>query len=245
MKTRSLSVAMAAAVLLALGMSRPAVAGGGYTTVCHDRTGKVIPCPISCEECLWLDTYNPVDPPVGTTDADPAARTNVATTVGALTLGQPYRITITGTYSAWAPSVWPSPLPANYSLAGSAPIYPSPVGYMTGPVGLDWEFLFCYAPAGGFAGNQVPVKHLPQDGISLDNGATFGDIDPDGCPGTLPGCYTTTHQYHYSIVGQGMQAAFTKLDTGPHSDNYGRFRICIQKLTVCGDSGCDKPSGSD
>jgi len=236
MKSGRVSVLLVVAgVLVTLGMVQPALAGGGYTSTCHDATGAVVPCPIKCSECFWYNTYNTNDPPAGTGLTDPAAIIRTVTSSGSLASGVPYTITITGTYSAWGTPPWPvPPLPASFSNAPLAPIFPSPSPAANGPVGLDWEFIFC----SGFTGN-VPVTHLPQDGLSLDGGVTFHDQDPDGCPGTLPSCENSAHQYHYTVVGQGKPFTVIKYDSGPHSDNYGQFRICIQRLSPCGYS-CDK-----
>jgi hypothetical protein len=109
---------------------------------------------------------------------------------------------------------------------------------LQGLVGSDWEYLFAYPNMdhGDFlASTQI---HIVFDGISLDNGATFVDLIPLG--GQV---YSSTHSYGYLVEGQGMQAKFQVADSGPHSDNYGRFKICLYKLkpvTRCGsDDGGD------
>lgn len=185
----------------------------------------------TCYECLSLDSYNPTNtynPSVPGSEI-----VNTVQTTNALTLGQPYMITITGTVSYWAANTWtdpdgsPAPHPIFYS-----PTVPSA---MQGDVGSDWEYQFAYPNMSH--GELFPSgpKHIVYDGISLDNGATFIDLVPLG--GQL---YSSSHSYSYLVEGQGVQAKFNVSDSGPHSDNYGVFKICIYKLqpvTTCGTRG--------
>jgi hypothetical protein len=117
---------------------------------------------------------------------------------------------------------------------GAAPMFLSPAvptgdqGY----TGFDWEYVFAYPndSHGNFLSGG-PLHTIFQ-GISVDNGATYNDLTPLG--GQM---YHAAHSYQYVVEGHGTYAAFRIMDNGPHSDNYGRFHICIQKLVPCGDNG--------
>ncbi len=191
---------------------------------------------LTCEDCIWLDTYSPnntYNPSVPGSNI-----INIATTPQVLTTGVPYEITITGTVSYWAASAWLASMIGN---PGSAPIFLSPAvatGLQT-YTGFDWEYVFAYPnnSHGNFLSGG-PL-HVVFQGISLDNGATFLDYTPLGGQS-----YHSAHSYSYLVEGQGQKAAFEVSDNGPHSDNYGRFKICVQKLNPCVNSTCeDNPSG--
>ena len=97
-----------------------------------------------------------------------------------------------------------------------------------GEVGFDWEYNFAYPndSHGNFLSGG-PV-HVVYQGISLDNGATFNDLTPLGGQG-----YNPQHVYRYLVVGTGQKAQVRTSDYGPHSDNYGEFKVCFQHLTPC------------
>ena len=191
---------------------------------------------LTCEDCIWLDTYNPnntYDPNVPGSNL-----INTATTPHTLTAGVPYMITITGTVSYWAYNTWDGSLIGN---PGSAPMFLSPAVPSANQTytGFDWEYVFAYPnnTHGNFLSGG-PI-HVVFQGVSLDNGATFNDLTPLG--GQV---YHSGHSYSYLVEGQGQAAAFKVTDNGPHSDNYGRFKICVQKLNPCVNSTCESnPSG--
>jgi hypothetical protein len=108
-----------------------------------------------------------------------------------------------------------------------------------GYTGFDWENVFAYPnnTHGNFLSGG-PL-HTVFQGISLDNGITYYDLTPVGGQ-----AYHASHSYQYLVEGQGKLAAFRVTDNGPHSDNYGRFRICVQKLVPCGENGVNV-SGSE
>ena len=94
------------------GMSAGSMSIGGgnmsATTMGNNR-GQTDTC-LKCGECLFLDSYNPnntYDTQTGT--GNPIL--NTVTTSAALTAGEPYLITISGTVSYWAKSGW-SPRPS-------------------------------------------------------------------------------------------------------------------------------------
>ncbi len=184
------------------------------------RVSCVVP-PETCYECLSLDSYNKnntYDPNVPGSEI-----INVVQTTKVLTLGQPYLIRIEGTISYWAydsyiaPDGTPEPRPMFYSQA-------VPTAEQ-GDVASDWEYQFAYPNLSHAPLFPAGPKHVVYGGISLNNGATFGDLVPLG--GQL---FSSTHSYSYLVEGRGLQAKFHVSDAGPHSDNYGVFKVCIYKL---------------
>ena len=177
----------------------------------------------SCAECIYLDTYDPTNPQSGDL---------IASTTTTLQKGVPYLITIKGTYAVWPASWW---VGSGQGAVEAAPQYPSP-GAVNGRVVADWEYLFgWYAPTPVLT---LPV-HLPFQGISLDGGITYNDYVPLG--GQI---YASSHVYQYLVEGQGGQAFFKKHDY-PTNDNYGQFKICVQKLVPCGSIKDDNGGGDD
>lgn len=184
------------------------------------RASCVVP-PETCYECLFLDLYNSkntYDPNIPGSEI-----INVAQSAHVLTLGQPYLIKIQGTVSYWAyssytaPDGTPEPHPMFYS--------PSVSSVLQGDVASDWEYQFAYPNMSHYPLFPAGPKHVVYGGISINNGATFADLVPLG--GQL---YSSSHSYSYLVEGQGLQAKFQVSDAGPHSDNYGEFKVCIYKL---------------
>ena len=194
---------------------------GGSTHGDKNSTGSTC----SCAECIYLDTYDPTNPASGDL---------IASTTTTLQKGVPYLITIKGTYSVWAVSWW---VGNGQGASEAAPQYPSP-GTTNGRVASDWEYLFAWYMPTTPAISPLPV-HVPYQGISLDGGITYNDYVPLG--GQL---YSPSHVYQYLVEGQGSQAFFKKNDY-PTSDNYGQFRICVQKLNPCGSIKDDNGGGDD
>lgn len=184
----------------------------GGTGTCPQQT---------CYECLSLDSYNAND--TYNPSVPGSQIINTVQTTNALTLGQPYMITITGTVSYWGSSYYTAPVGA----PEPHPMFPSPAvpSALQGDVASDWEYLFAYPNNNhGNIFTSGPI-HIVYDGISLDNGATFVDLVPLGGQS-----YSSGHSYSYLVEGQGKQAQFNLSDSGPHSDNYGVYKICIYKL---------------
>ncbi|TAM53870.1 MAG: hypothetical protein EPN53_04785 [Acidobacteria bacterium] len=176
-------------------------------------------CTSLCSECFWLDTFASPDPAGGNLIAHSAAR---------LDNGALYLITIKGTYSVWAASWYVSP---GQGFPENAPMFPT-LGVVNGHAYADWEWIFGWftPPNPSDPSTTIPLPApLPFQGISVDGGSTYTQPDPIGGDG-----YNPAHVYRYLVVGQGLQAFFKKNDV-PTYDNQGKFRICVQKLTPCGD----------
>jgi hypothetical protein len=187
---------------------------------------------LSCSECLCLDTYDPTH-----TDNAPAGNPWVlgpVHTAGILQNGAMYLITVSGDVSYWYQSVW-----SGTTIVGT----PGNIRYPSdgqcdssgthGLSGFDWEYLFAFPGT-----SETVPQHLPADVTSLDGGVTYYDPVPLGGQ-----AYSSSHVYQYIVFGQGKQAYFRVTDSGPTSDNWGKYKICIQHLTACGSNGCD--GGSD
>jgi hypothetical protein len=226
MKSKTLRGGLVGAgLVVALGLAQPSFAGGsGATFSGGEPPGQSGGKTCGCSECLWVDTYNPNDPSSHITDQE--------LTKGVLASGVLYEIEISGTASYWDPDIWTNP----EGSPEAAPMFPSLAGDITGPVGIDWEYLFAYP-------NQTFTLSLPyhyQYGlISLDGGLTFSDLTPVGGQ-----TYQGTHVYDYVVVGQGQKAGFERIDQGPSHDNYGRFKVCIYRLSACGKKD-DNGGGDD
>lgn len=196
---------------------RLAVSRGGMHATSQMIAGTQ--CTSLCSECFSLDTYAAVEP----TNANLIAHTTANLESGAL-----YLITIKGTYSVWASSWYVAP---GQGFPENAPLFPTP-GVTNGHTYADWEWLFgWYQPAE--PQEPATVVALPEPfsfrGISLDGGKNWTQPVPIGGAG-----YNPAHLYRYLVVGQGAQAFFRRNDN-PTYDNYGMFRICVQKLTLCGE----------
>jgi hypothetical protein len=219
------SAFVGAGLVLAVGLAQPSFAGGsGANFSGGEPPGQSGGKSCTCSECLWVDTYNPNNPSDHVTDKE--------FTTGVLQSGVLYEVEISGTASYWAPDMWIAP----EGTPGSAPMFPSLAGDMTGPVGIDWEYLYSYP-------DQTFTLSLPyhyQYGlVSLDGGLTFVDIVPAGGQ-----TYQGSHVYQYVVVGQGQKAAFERIDQGPSFDNYGRFKVCVYRLSACGKKD-DNGGGDD
>jgi len=180
-----------------------------------------------CSECHWLDSYNPLDTWDGHPTPDGTEVVNMVATTSALASGGLYLITITGTNSFWYSNIWASPLGA----WEPAPMYASPAT-VSGDVGADWEYLFGYpytTPQNQHIFDNGPLVLVGTYQVSLDNGVTFQDLVP-----MYGQVYSPSHRYTYLVTGGGKKAQFRINDQGPHHDNYGRYRICIQLLNPCG-----------
>jgi hypothetical protein len=184
---------------------------------------------LKCSECFYLDAYDP--PHTGSAPTGSPWILGPVFTSGNLTSGKLYLVPIRGAVSYWAQTgpatSWASP-PATWTgTLGNPPPYPSP-GTANGYTGFDWENVFAIPYA--FSDFPIPA-HLPAEGISVDGGVTFTDYIPVG--GQV---YHSNHVSQYLLVGQGKKAGFRITDTGPTSDNSGRYKICLQLLSACGSS---------
>lgn len=185
-----------------------------------------VSCTNFCSECHWLDSYNAVN-----TYVDGVAGSqviNTLSTTNILASGKLYLITITGNMTYWGNSYWTAPIgsPEDHPMFASPAVALNIQGY----VGADWEYLYGYP--NNNKGNLFVngPGHLGSNYISLDNGLTYQDLIP------LNGMvYNGNHVYTFLVWGKGQKAKFQDSDQGPHNDNYGRFWICVQLLTPCGD----------
>jgi hypothetical protein len=175
--------------------------------------------PLSCQECVYLDTYSPAH----TTNA-PSGNPWVlgpVYTSSILASGQAYLITVSGDVSLWFQSVWTG-AGAVSGTPGTYPGYPSP-GTTNGDTGFDSECLFA------FPGTlTVPQGFFSNQTISLDGGASWQALPMMGGQACHP-----NHVYQFLVEGQGKKLAFRYTDSGPTYDNSGRFKICVQKLITC------------
>ncbi len=135
-----------------------------------------------------------------------------------LDAGQPYLMTISGTYSFWTPTSWGT---VCAGTPEASPQIPSPAT-TNGPVGVDPEYAFAVPSGSGLCPGPTPV-HVINLQISLDGGSTFTHLEP------IISDFNATHSYQYLVVGLGVPAAigFQLLD-GATTDNYGVLTATVE-----------------
>jgi len=237
-RQKKVLVVVATAVMVAFALAVPVSAqihafeaklkaqrGGGLSAQVQSLTPvDVQQTFLDCVECIFLDTYDPLNTPPGDL---------IAHTATVLKGGTPYLITIQGTYSVWPLYIW---VGLGQGAPEPAPQFPSPGGE-NGLVVSDWEYLFAhYSPVPPLV---FPIR-LPFESVSLDGGLTYQVLIPLGGP-----VYNgTDHVYQYLVEGQGNQAFFRKHDA-PTNDNYGQFKICVQVVTsICTNNDCNNGGAS-
>jgi len=134
-----------------------------------------------------------------------------------LEAGEPYRISVKGTFSVWDLSTTTVELcKGDYE---PSPMFPSP-NRLNGPVLFDARYQFAmlsWDPACE-ADTDVPfVSGVFR--VSLDGGATFVILVPEGVDDYDPG-----HLYTYDVTGGGEAVRFQIADSVA-SDNYGVLMI--------------------
>jgi hypothetical protein len=178
-----------------------------------------------CKECLYVDTYNATHP-LGAT-AGSFWVTDIEHTSAILQAGSVYLVTVQGAVSLWAPNLWTDAGWYYFGVPGSIPAYPTP-GITNGKTGWDFEYLFAYMSRSNLGnGITLPYDYAKQN-VSIDGGITWFD------PALIGGqSYRSSHVYQFVVEGKGKQMYVRFCDTGPTTDNYGRFYVCIQKLVPC------------
>lgn len=140
-------------------------------------------------------------------------------TVGTLTTGVTYPLIVVGTFNLWN---------HNDDIGTPEPdaMFPSSlVGRISTQVGLDADTRFAQFGPPSALGHSGIFK------ISLDNGATFNHVEPDGGPFTTP---VSGHVYTFTVTGQGHPAQFV-IGDAPRTDNYGKLKVTV--TTTGGGSG--------
>ncbi|MFI5181876.1 MAG: hypothetical protein ACHQPI_10830 [Thermoanaerobaculia bacterium] len=229
-KPRVLTNITLAALLLATA-PQPLLAGGGADSIDPWNPGT-----LTCATCVYIDLFdgaNATNAPPGSPWILPNINGGKGVSVGTLSSGHTYLITVTGTVSYWFKSLWDTSPIVGTPVA--PPVYysdtpPGPSHALQTDTGYDWECVFAYP---NFLGIVHPVpSHFPQNRVSLDGGTTYFDPTPLGGQSCAP-----DHTYRYLVTGGGKQAYFRITDTGPTYDNYGKFKICVQ--AVCSNADCD------
>jgi len=158
-------------------------------------------------EDLTLDTHN----------ASADGNIKAVTTSAPLAAGQPYTITVQGTYSNVSARRWTVPLVCGTPEA--APMFPSP-GIENGPVGFDAMVAFARTQPVAMGCSSMPFAHY-RFKINLGNGY-LSYVPVTGQP-TEP---RPDHRYTFAVVGRGANASFRLNDT-PAYDNYGILQISV------------------
>lgn len=166
----------------------------------------------SGSESLALDTYSPLH----TGAAGPVS------SQGSLQSNALYVVRVQGTFSAYLPSLWagsgePAAVPCG--TPESAPLFASPAGPMTGPVGQDAETI--YAAIEKYGCRNAYPRHYTNFQMNLGSG--FAHYEPFGGAVSSP---SADHTYTYVVTGQGSPIEFEQIDSNT-TDNYGQYRISI------------------
>jgi hypothetical protein len=190
------------------GLLAAALAAGCALLTC----GSALADPPTSES-LTLDTYS-------------AANNGAAgpvSSVGTLAANTLYVVTVQGTWSAWAPDLWTGTgfgIPAVVcGTPEAAPMFPSPVGNQTGPVGEDAEVIFAGVERPGCP--LTPPKEYT--GFQMNLGSGFMHYEPYTGATNTP---SPNHSYTYIVAGKGSPISFEQVDY-PTSDNYGEYQITV------------------
>lgn len=178
-------------------------------------------------QSLTLDTYSPAH----TNDAGPVS------TIGTLDANKLYVVKVQGTWSAWVPALWTGHVfrrPAvRCGTPESAPMFPSPNGFGTGPVGQDAETVFAAIEI-GFCQRTYPHEYNKGTGFLMNLGSGFQHYAPFGGDVNTP---SPDHSYTYILAGQGGPISFEQKDRNT-TDNYGEYHITVTLGTdACGNGG--------
>ncbi len=177
-------------------------------------------------ETLALNTYD-----AGTADFTP-----VIASTDALTAGQFYVATVTGTFSNVAATHWTERETCGSPEADA--MFPSP-GRPASRVGKDAEWAFAHTRIG--TGGCGP---LPERGTAFQvaTNGTFGHpSQPIGGAGSAP---RGSHSYAYLLAGTGGPVRFRLRDVNTR-DNYGVLQIVLRAATPadCGTTpACPGPT---
>lgn len=137
--------------------------------------------------------------------------TGSVTSVTVLVSGQPYVITVQGTYSVWNEVLNVGTPNANAMFPGST------AGRVSTEVGIDAETIFAYP-----SDANAHIGHT--DILQMNTGSGYTHVEPQGGPYATP---QPNYLYRYSITGAGSAISF-KINDTPLVDNYGKLQITIQ-----------------
>jgi hypothetical protein len=168
-------------------------------------------------------------PPYLDSHAPSGAQVPTYTTPEVLRAGVRYKVTVTGTYSLWVPSLMAVAPPPRWVVCGTheeRPFFPS-VGVENGRTGGDAEFLFA-RPRRSPACSAEASSALPQARatvrFSVDGAARFDIVAPDGGVPSAPDAH---HRYMYSVTGAGHPLTVAFADSF-HQDNAGQLRVTVE-----------------
>lgn len=144
--------------------------------------------------------------------------------------GRNYIITITGTYSLWAPFMW-----GEWTGDGTTntcegkpeqqPMFLSP-DRENGPTSHDAEYFYAYPRYTWYGENTCMTGDLRFGRsyslmMSVDGGRSFSHVEPVGS------AFNQSHEYQYRLVGQGHPLEVKRSDV-LYTDNNGMLKIVIE-----------------
>lgn len=140
-----------------------------------------------------------------------------------------YDLNIEGTYSIWGTPAWLDPC----GTIDSAPMYPSPTGFMTGIVSCDMEYFFAY-PTTYLCDTASFPNGTPRMEISLDNGQTW--FHP-----TTTDTFNSAHTYNYRVTGLGFPLG-VRQNASANSDDYGILKFTLTPWAAVGMQPATEPA---
>ncbi len=164
---------------------------------------------LSSQSIFYFDPYNTGDQQIE----------HVFDTVP-LQNGIDYCLIVEGSYSIWRPSFWTAPC----GTIENTPIFPSPVGFMTGNVGFDMEYAYSFPEPNRCNGSSLPQPTQRME-ISVDGGVTWFH-PPTNDP------FNASHIYHYKVTGKGFPVGIRQLSP-LNSDDYGLLKFTFTTDTSC------------
>jgi len=146
------------------------------------------------------------------------------TTPNVLKAGRTYRVTVKGTYSAYAAALMRGTT-SGWHLCGT-PVSVPRKSRISDVEGQDAEFIFAEPKPNGTFCPALPFVH--RNFVISANGPSgpFVHVDPVGGD---PRQVDADHSYVYEITGTGDRASFAVLDSNTR-DNYGTLTIRVRPL---------------
>lgn len=149
--------------------------------------------------------------------------------LGTLVSGEPYLITVQGTFSVWLATRWEGGVCPDMP-AEEAPMWDSlslPGDNWNGMVGLDPEYLFAKPDIYGCPDPDTGPLPSTVVQISLE-----GDLpEKYSHPTPTDPSYNPSHLYQYRVMGTG-QEAFTRFADPNPNDNYGSLRVIVESAAT-------------
>lgn len=151
---------------------------------------------------------------------------SVQSTTKVLSNRSTYLLTVSGTSSYFAQSLWNQPAGSFWVTCGTTArvATPSPGEGAGKAAGIDSEFLFAGVAKRGCGNFKPPIR---DDHFTVSTGGPFSDLTPImGAPAEP----SADHEYVYAVVGTGAPLSIKIVDTF-YGDNNGVYKVTIDKVS--------------